>query len=64
MAKDILSQYGSNTSQPQRARASSGGVKEAKELPYSEPKGPKGINDPKSPGLHGTVHDCGTQGKH
>lgn len=41
-----------------------GGVTQAKPLPYSPPKGPSNIGDPKSPGLHGTNHGvCGTQGK-
>lgn len=33
-----------------------GGVTETKDIPYSEPQGPKGIMDPKSPGLHGQNH--------
>ena len=65
MADDILNMYGSDTSQPQAARATSGGVTSAKELPYSPPVGPSNINDSKSPGLHGTNHGCcGTQGRH
>lgn len=41
-----------------------GGRAEPKELDYKPPEGPKGINDPKTPGLHGTNHgNCGTQGK-
>lgn len=32
---------------------------------YRPPVGPKNINDPKSPGLHGTNHGpCGSQGKY
>lgn len=32
---------------------------------YKPPEGPKNINDPKSPGLHGTNHgNCGSQGRH
>lgn len=50
-----------NTALPDN-RASSGGVTSAKEIAnYSPPKGPTSINDPKSPGLHGTVHPCGSQ---
>jgi hypothetical protein len=56
MAKDILGGFGRDTSQPQVASATSGGVTFAKELPYSPPQGPKGIMDPKSPGLHGSNH--------
>jgi hypothetical protein len=42
-----------------------GGKPEVKPIDYSPPQGPKNINDPKSPGLHGTNHGpCGTQGKH
>lgn len=64
MSKDTLSEYGRNTNQPQREVASSGGVKAFKPMPYSEPQGPKGINDPKTAGIHGTnLGTCGTQGK-
>lgn len=64
MPRDILSEYGNDSSQPQAPRATSGGVTQAKPLPYSPPKGPSNINDPKSPGLHGTNHgQCGSQGK-
>lgn len=42
-----------------------GGKVEKKDLPYSPPQGPKNINDPKTPGLHGTNHgNNGTQGQH
>lgn len=42
-----------------------GGKPEVKPLPYSPPVGPKGISDPKSPGLHGTNHGNDVnQGKH
>lgn len=64
MSKDILSEYGRDSSQPQAARAASGGQQHPKDLPYCPPVGPKSINDPKSPGLHGTNHgNCGTQGR-
>lgn len=63
--RDILSGYGPDHNSPQRASASSGGVKESKELPYSPPVGPKNIGDPKSPGLHGTNHgNKVNQGRH
>ena len=61
---DILSEYGRDSSQPQKAGATSGGVKSAKELPYSPPVGPSGQMN-QGPGIHGTNHGCcGTQGKH
>lgn len=64
MDKDILSMYGKDTSQPQVASATNGGRMEPKTIPYSAPQGPKGINDPKTPGIHGTNHgSCGTQHK-
>lgn len=67
MAKrGILSEYGPDTSKPQRASAECGGVlpKDVKPIPYSPPQGPKNIGDPKSPGLHGTNHgNAGTQGR-
>lgn len=62
---DILNMYGPNSSQPQAAPASDGGRMEPKPLSYSPPVGPKSINDPKTPGIHGTNHGiCGTQGKY
>lgn len=49
---------------PQAARATNGGQQTPKPLPYSPPKGPTNIGDPKSPGLHGSNHgNCGTQRK-
>lgn len=59
MARDILAGYGPNSSQPQRASASCGGVLpgETKDVRnYSPPQGPKGIMGPQSPGLHGSNH--------
>lgn len=65
MARDILSEYGSDSSQPQRAPATNGGKPEVKPLDYSPPVGPKNINDPKGPGLHGTNHgNAVKQGRH
>jgi len=62
MSKDTLAEYANNHS---GSRASNGGQQQPKEIPYSPPTGPKSINDPKSPGIHGTNHGCcGTQGKH
>ncbi len=64
MSRDILSEYGNDSSQPQAPRAS-GGKPSAKPLPYDPPVGPSNINDSKTPGLHGTNHGtCGSQGKH
>ena len=61
MPRDILSEYGKDSSQPQAARATSGGVTEAKPLNYHTPVGPTNINDPKSPGLHGDGHGMARQ---
>lgn len=47
------------------ANTHDGGKPEVKPIVYSPPQGPKNINDPKGPGLHG--ENCGpngTQGKH
>lgn len=50
---------------PQATRATNGGKQEVKPIPYSPPCGPSNINDPQSPGLHGTNHGtCGTQGRY
>jgi hypothetical protein len=54
MPRDILSEYGRDIPKPQAARATTGGVKEAKPIAnYKAPQGPTNINDPKNPGLHG-----------
>lgn len=63
MARDILNEYGPNSPANQKPSATSGGVTQAKPLPYSPPVGPKSVNDPKTPGIHGTVYPCGTQHK-
>jgi hypothetical protein len=40
-----------------------GGKPIVKDLETKQPVGPKGINDPKEPGIHGTNHgNNGTQG--
>ena len=54
--RDILSEFGKDSSGPQRAPATSGGVMQAKPMNYSPPQGPTNINDPKTPGLHGANH--------
>lgn len=68
MSRDILSSYGRDTPQPQASKVSCGGVEPGDQkdvMNYKPPVGPKGINDPHSPGLHGTNHGCcGTQGKY
>lgn len=64
MEKDILRMYGPDTNKPMAPRARRGGEMEVKPIPYSPPKGPTNIGDPKSPGLHGMNHgNCGTQRK-
>lgn len=63
MPRDILSQFGRGSSQPQASSASCGGVLpgETKDVRnYREPQGPKGIMQSQSPGLHG--HNCGPGG--
>lgn len=63
MDKDILSQFGSDSRQPQVARATNGGQQTPKPIPYSTPKGPTSLMK-EGPGIHGTNHGtCGTQGK-
>ena len=58
--RDILSGYGPEIKEG--TRSTCGGVKEAKELPYSPPVGPKGQT--RGPGLGGTNHgNAGTQAK-
>lgn len=65
MPKDILNMYGPNASTLQAPVATNGGRMMPKEIPYSSPVGPKGIGDPKSPGIHGTNHGCAPgQGRH
>lgn len=61
---DILKQYGNDSRQEQKPRASSGGCTEAKPLSYDKPVGPSGQMK-EGPGIGGTNHgQCGTQGKH
>lgn len=60
---DILSQYGRDSTQPQKPRATSGGCTECKDLPYDPPTGRAGSTS--GPGLGGTNHGtCGTQSKY
>jgi hypothetical protein len=61
---DILSGFGGESATPEKGRATSGGVTQAKPLDYSPPKGPSGQMQ-QGPGLHGTNHGCSVdQGKH
>lgn len=63
MAGDILSQYGSDSSEPQAPRATNGGQCAPKPIPYSPPKGPSSQMR-QGPGLGGTNHgNAGTQHK-
>lgn len=56
---------GPDTSKPQAPRATNGGHMPVKDTGQRPPVGPKGINDPQSPGLHGTNHgNAVMQGKH
>ena len=61
MAKggDFLGEFGPERSAPKSSP--SGGVKSAKDIPYSKPVGPTNIGD-RGPGLHGNTSQCGTQG--
>lgn len=65
MARDILSEYGNDSSGPQAARATNGGKQTPRDVNnYKPPQGPSNVGDPKGPGLHGTNHGtCGTQNK-
>lgn len=62
---DILNEFGPDTSQSDAGRATSGGQQTPRDVRnYSAPVGPKNINDPKGPGLHGdNCGTCGTQGR-
>ena len=65
MSKDILGEYGSDSSTSQSARATNGGHCEPKSIPYSPPVGPTTFSH-EGPGLadHANHGNCGTQGKH
>lgn len=65
MSKDILNYYGPSSPSPQAPSATNGGCCMPKDIPYNPPIGPKGISDPKSPGIHGTNHgNAPGQGRH
>ncbi len=65
MARDILSDYGRDSRQPQSPRSTNGGKQDPKDVNnYSPPAGPIGIGH-SGPGLGGdNCGTCGTQGKH
>jgi hypothetical protein len=56
MARDILSEY--DPSGPMGSDARCGGILPGmvRDIPYKPPSGPKGINDPKTPGISGGVN--------
>jgi hypothetical protein len=55
MARDILSEYGSDKPMKQAARATKGGVTSARDVRnYAAPQGPTNIMESQSPGLHGS----------
>lgn len=66
MARDILSEYGKDSPSNQQARATNGGQLDTRDVHnYKPPVGPSNINDPKTPGLHGTNHgNAPGQGRH
>ena len=66
MSDDILSMYGNDSGAEQKPRATNGGRQSPRDvMNYKPPVGPSNINDPQSPGLHGTNHGCCVmQGKH
>jgi hypothetical protein len=63
MAKDILSMYGNDSSQPKARRATSGGKMPVRDvMGYDAPQGPTSIGN-RGPGLGGDNYgNCGTQG--
>lgn len=65
MSKDILSEYGNDSSADQAARATNGGHCVPKPIPYSPPVGPTTFSH-EGPGLadHMNHGCCGSQGKH
>ena len=61
MARDILNEFGPDSPADQKPRASSGGVTQAKSLPYSTPQGPLGQMH-QGPGI-GHSEGMGTKGE-
>lgn len=64
MARDILGEYGPESSQPQQPRSKGGGEMPVRDvMNYKPPQGPIGIMRPGAPGLGGAnLGNCGTQG--
>jgi hypothetical protein len=59
MAREILGEFGPEISK--KSSSMPGGVKTTRDVQnYAAPQGPKNINDPAGPGLHG--HNCGPGG--
>jgi hypothetical protein len=57
--RSILNEYGPDADKPQAPVAQTGGVMQAKSLPYSPPVGPIGLGN-NGPGLGGV--NCGSAG--
>ena len=64
MGRDMLGEYGDESSQRQAQVIRKGGITSSKDLPYSAPVGPKGIMGDQSPGLHGSNHGIGNGSDH
>lgn len=68
MARDTLSEYGRDSSQLQKPRATSGGKTMSDKIDvmgYQPPVGPIGITRPGAPGLGGAnLGNCGSQGRY
>jgi len=57
MSRDILREYGPDSSQPQQASSSNGGRITPRDVNnYQSPQGPKGIMGNESPSLGGSNH--------
>lgn len=64
MARDILSEFGPESSQPQASRLASGGQMPVRSVPYEQPTGVKYVMRT-GPGLRGGTNfgNAGSQGK-
>jgi hypothetical protein len=65
MARPILSEFGPDADKPQAAPCTTGGVMQAKEMPYANPVGPTTFGH-SGPGLAGRNNygNAGSQGKY